>query len=306
MQRGLRPHDRDAVASFLREVDSLDGDSLDDHLQADLQGDDEGHTGTYVAATAFDPAGTLVGYAQASAVNGGHVVDSVVWPRYAGDAELLREHLLRDVLAEVPVHSAVTWWTHESGRSTALAHSLGLEPARRLLQMRCPLPIGHVTDVVVRPFVVGRDEQEWLAVNNAAFEWHGEQGGWDLDRLRRRERAPWFRADGFLLHEREGRIAAFCWTKLHPPHAQAMVGEIYVIAVHPDHHGQGLGRALTVAGLQWLHAAGATEAMLYVDSTNHAAVGLYESLGFRVAHTNQSYVRAALDAVVHTTGGSAA
>ena len=114
-----------------------------------------------------------------------------------------------------------------------------------------------------------------------------------LFRSRRREQAPWFRPDGFLLHEVEGRLAAFCWTKLHAPHERAMVGEIYVIAVHPDFHGRGLGRALTVAGLHTLHRQGATEAMLYVDAANESAVGLYRSLGFHVAHTNQSYIRTA-------------
>ena len=291
---------------FLREVDSLDGDTLDDNLQSDLQsgpadGDPSLHV-PFVAATAFDPPGLLVGYAQASEVSGGHVVDSVVWPRYAGDADLLREHLLRDVLAELPDGTPVTWWTHESARSTALARSLGLDAGRQLLQMRRALPIEHTTDVTVRSFVPGTDETAWLQVNNAAFEWHGEQGGWDLPRLRRREQAPWFRPDGFLLHEVEGRLAAFCWTKLHAPHERAMVGEIYVIAVHPDFHGRGLGRGLTVAGLHTLHRQGATEAMLYVDAANESAVGLYRSLGFHVAHTNQSYIRTAH----HHRGGSAA
>ena len=57
VQRGLRPTDRDAVVSFLREVDSLDGDTLDDNLQSDLQsgpadGDPSLHV-PFVAATAF-------------------------------------------------------------------------------------------------------------------------------------------------------------------------------------------------------------------------------------------------------------
>jgi mycothiol synthase len=139
--------------------------------------------------------------------------------------------------------------------------------------------------------VVGADEAAWLEVNNAAFAWHAEQGGWDLATLQQREHEPWFRPDGFLLHERDGRLAAFCWTKLHASADEATVGEIYVIAVHPDFHGLGLGKALTLAGLTWLHQAGAAEGMLYVDAQNTGAVAMYHALDFHITHTDQAYSR---------------
>ena len=289
----LGPAERAAVEQFLLDAHADDCAQLNDHLRADLtQGPRPGFVAAF--ATQHD---ALVGYAQASAGNAGFVVDSIVWSGVDADIDTVRADLLAALLDQLPPDADITWWTHDADDVAPIAVALGLVPGRALLQMRIPLPLAPEVaagpPVDLRPFEVGRDEAAWLEVNNAAFAWHGEQGGWDLDTLRQRERAPWFRADGFLLHERDGRLAAFCWTKLHPPTdpADPLVGEIYVIAVHPDFHGLGLGRSLTVAGLHSLTAMGSTEGMLYVDAGNTAAVRLYETLGFRIAHTDQAYER---------------
>lgn len=291
--RAIDATERAAVEQFLRDAHADDCAQLNDHLRADLA---QGPRPGFVAALATQH-DTLVGYAQASAGNAGFVVDSIVWSGVDADIDRVRADLLAALLAALPTDAGVTWWTHDADDAAPVAAALGLVPGRALLQMRVPLPlaanVAAGAPVATRPFEVGRDETAWLAVNNAAFAWHGEQGGWDLPTLQQREREPWFRPDGFLLHERDGRLAAFCWTKLHhptDPH-DSLVGEIYVIAVHPDFHGLGLGRSLTVAGLHSLAGMGSTEGMLYVDAGNTAAVGLYESLGFRIAHTDQAYVR---------------
>jgi mycothiol synthase len=186
------------------------------------------------------------------------------------------------------------WWVFDVGADAdELAASIGLVPGRALLQMRVPLPLPAAVDtarptVPTRPFTVGQDETDWLEVNNAAFAWHPEQGNWDRATLELREREDWFDPEGFLLHERDGRLAAFCWTKLHRD-SEPVLGEIYVIAVHPDFHGLGLGRALTVAGLDSIASHGIATGMLFVDLDNTSAVGLYESLGFHVHRTDRAY-----------------
>lgn len=175
----------------------------------------------------------------------------------------------------------------------AIARSAGFALTRTLLQMRRPLPMpegdrgGSGALPPVRAFRPGVDDDAWLTVNNRAFAWHPEQGGWTREDLAERMSEPWFRADGFLLHDADhdagdgaGRaIDAFCWTKIHADHDPPL-GEIYVIGVDPDAHGRGLGRALTLAGLDWLAAHGLTIGMLYVEADNDAGVGLYRDLGF--------------------------
>ncbi len=233
----------------------------------------------------------IIGYAQALAGDDAYTIDCVA------DDAAVRELVVNSLVADLPGGADVTWWGHEQPADAALADSLHMPPPyRRLLNMRRSLPLdlddtdatlAATNKVPVRPFVVGQDEQAWLDVNNAAFTWHHEQGCWDLATLRERMRQPWFDPAGFLLHERDGRLAAFCWTKVHA-HG---VGEIYVIAVHPDFHGLGLGRALTVTGLRHLSEIGSNVAMLYVEADNAAAVKLYESLGFETAHTDVAYRR---------------
>ncbi len=167
----------------------------------------------------------------------------------------------------------------ELGRGMA---ELGLTFERDLYRMERSLPMDQPSGIETRSFVVGQDEPAWVEVNNRAFSWHREQGGWTLDQVAERQAEPWFDADGFRVYDIDGHIAAYCWTKVHadedPP-----VGEVYVIAVDPTYHGRGLGRALTLAGYEHLAAAGLTRAMLYVDADNTPAVTLYLDLGLEVA-----------------------
>jgi mycothiol synthase len=157
----------------------------------------------------------------------------------------------------------------------------GFEPVRELHQLRRSLadlpdepPLAE--GVVVRPFVPGRDEEAWLAVNAAAFASHPEQGRWTRADLAARMAEPWFDPAGFLLAERGDELLGFHWTKVHPDGS----GEVYVLGVAPAAQGLGLGNALLVRGLAHLAAAGCPAVLLYVDGDNPTALRLYEKAGF--------------------------
>ncbi len=281
----------DAISRLLADAADYDGfAALSDHLQLDLAA--RGTSPGFASVLAFNEDAEVVGYAQLARANMSTAMEIVIAPDERAHVEALPTLLLRAALEVVAGEGGgrVNWWVHRpDAGADAAATEVGLQLGRRLLQLRRSLPIEGTTTVDTRPFDVGRDEAEWLRVNNAAFHDHPEQGGWTLDTLRLREAEPWFDPAGFLLHEREGVLAAFCWTKVHGDTTPPM-GEIYVIAVDPPFHGLGLGKALTVAGLDHLAANGLTVGMLHVDAANGSALGMYERLGFVVHHADHAYL----------------
>jgi mycothiol synthase len=229
-------------------------------------------------------AGGVVGYAGVLRDPHGWALEYVTDGR--DPAPLLRAAL--GVIAADGGGRVQLWRSRPTPRSDAEAGAAGLTEARDLLELRRPLPVGEPSTLAVRAFVPGRDEDAWLHVNNRAFAGHPEQGGWDRATLKEREREPWFDPRGFLLHERDGRLAGSCWTKVHLEHRPPL-GEIYVIGVDPDFGGHGLGRALVLAGLDHMANDGITAGMLYVDADNMAARRLYDGLGFTVHHIDRAY-----------------
>lgn len=176
------------------------------------------------------------------------------------------------------------WVDHPSATLDDAMAEVGLVAQRDLWRMDVQLPLSaavlaDTAELDTRAFRPGHDEADWVRVNNRAFSWHREQGGWTVDDVVEREGDDWFDADGFLLHEIDGDLAGFCWTKIHHDMSPT-AGEIYVIGVDPDHHGKRLGQALTVAGLASIRERGHERGLLYVDADNIAAVRLYEKLGF--------------------------
>jgi mycothiol synthase len=207
--------------------------------------------------------------------------------RLAGLLEALRSRI-----AEAG-GGTVSWWVEAADdHHTDAARRVGLTPQREVLQMRRPLPADPPQGLPTRPFQPGADDEGWLELNNRAFAWHPDQGGWDRATLEARFHEPWFDADGFLVLDDpdHGRMAGFCWTKVHED-TDPLVGEIYVIGVDPALAGRGLGRELTLAGLDHLHRVrGARVGMLYVEHDNEPARRLYESLGFEVHQVDRHYV----------------
>ncbi|WP_233606541.1 mycothiol synthase [Micromonospora sp. Llam0] len=244
--------------------------------------------------TLSDPAGETIGYGHLDPTDpAGPVAELVVHPAHRRRGYGRR--LLAGLLDAVDPATPLRVWAHgDHPSAAALALDYGFVRDRVLLQLRRkltePLPEPVLpAGVRMRSFVPGQDDDAWVALNAKAFADHPEQGRWGLPQLHARIAQPWFDPAGFLVAEDPaGRLLGFHWTKVHTGPA---VGEVYVLGVDPDAHGGGLGRALTLAGLRHLAAAGLHRAMLYVDESNTAAVRLYTRLGFLRWSTDVNYKR---------------
>ncbi len=196
--------------------------------------------------------------------------------------------LLTTALAAHPDHSVWAFGTLPAAER--LAARLSLVPVRQLLRLERdlgeepePTPPEGYRITTFSP----QDAAEVVAVNAAAFAHHPEQGRLTLDEFLGLTRQPWFSPEGLLLARSGAELAGFHWTKRH----DAEVGEVYVLAVHPDHHGGGLGRWLLEAGLAHLARIGCHRVLLYVEADQERVVRLYRSAGLEQAAVDTSYRR---------------
>ena len=296
---GLPTADREAVRDLIgaaAEADGIGPVSEDARLALD-HGRADSH---FLVARATD--GAVAGYAYAGPIDqhGARTAELVVAPdsRRKGLGAELAAGLIAETAGE-PGRGLEFWAHGDHPAARKLATALGYAAIRelRLLSLEVREMARQEVDLPpgaeLRTFRPGVDEEEWLGLNARAFSHHPEQGSWTMADLTRRMAEPWFDPAGFFLLALDGRPAGFHWTKVHPAgeYGPEPVGEVYVVGVDPGAQGRGLGRLLTVAGLNHLADTGLTRIVLYVDADNAAAVRLYAGLGFRLESADIMYAK---------------
>ncbi len=266
------------IVAFVNVLAELDGvPPLSEHKMLQLGGGSDARVGAWVAAGSL----AVVGVAA------GHAGDDPHWAIEVATGASLRtpggEAAAIEVALDLPPSGPRrTLWAHRGAQLEAAA-SLGLEERRRVLRMEGPLPgPPEVPAGIEVRAMTGDDEAALIAVHNRAFAGHPEASGMDEERIAALKALPWYDPEGVIVARDGGGLLGYCWTKLHANGD----GEVYFIAVDPDHVGRGLGEALVRAGFASLGARGATGAMLWVDGDNAAAIRLYEGLGLEPVQVN--------------------
>lgn len=283
----LDRHQRDGVLTLILAATEHDGiPPIAEHVVLHLRhgGDKEDRH------LIVEEDGEIVGYAHIDLTDvvAGSSAELVVHPLHRGHG------LGRALLEEICGITSPRLWAHgDLPSAKKLAQDNGLVRVRTVIQMRRPFAQPLPKDsknVDLRSFLPGIDDEAWIALNNRVFQDHPEQSDWSLEDLHQRINEDWFDPRGFLLATQDDHLLAFCWTKIHGAHSHSHdgqeehghdpIGEIYVMGVDPKFQEEGLGRAMTIAGLTYLRSKGLLSAMLYVDAKNSAAIKLYKDLDF--------------------------
>ncbi|MTE11297.1 mycothiol synthase [Nocardia sp. CT2-14] len=240
--------------------------------------------------------GAVAGYANLVPAHGEHPAMAEIAVDPAARGQGVGAGLVAAALAEGGPGARV--WAHgDLAPARAVAARLGLSVSRELWQMRREIANSELPRLIVpdglelRTYSGPSDDAELLRVNNAAFAWHPEQGGWSEREIEARRAEPWFDPKGLFIAvdpARPARILGFHWTKVHSDETPA-IGEVYVVGIDPEAQGRGLGRLLTLAGLHYLKDRGLGAVLLYTEGDNTAAVHTYTRLGFTRFHVDVAY-----------------
>ncbi|MGA4506295.1 mycothiol synthase [Propionibacteriaceae bacterium G1746] len=245
--------------------------------------------GQHLVAVHDSPSGAqqVLGYAQVDTSDNSVQLFVLPQARRHGIGRALGE------LAARQVDSPDFWSFGTLPAARQLGATMGLQPVRGLLKMALdpsqvevaspgPPPEG----ITVTTFTPA-DIDDFVELNALAFAHHPEQGRMSRQDVEDKVDEDWFDAQGlFFARDDQGRMLGFHWTKVVTEDNDAgsrLIGEVYVIGVHPFEHGRGLGRHLLAVGLAHLLARGSQLIELYVEADQTRVVQMYENAGFTEA-----------------------
>ena len=282
--RNFRPSDLSAYVQLVNEIDRVDrlGKAISlEHMRERL-----GQPGYHPEEDLFfaEQDGVLVGYSDIfpELEIGRVILDGAVHPDYRrrGVGKRLMEIALEQsrAMGAKLVHLALPGQSKDSQR-------LVQERGFRLVRLHWQMSLKRYTESLhlrqgfqLRHFLRG-DEERLCTLQNLAFA-----GSWGfrpntVEQIRYLTNMSLFHGEGIIFITEGERVVGYCLTMDDP--VEKGKGYIRMMGVDPLYRGQGLGRAVLLAGINYLQRRGMGAIELTVDSRNLVATKLYRSVGFR-------------------------
>ncbi|MGB3267605.1 MAG: GNAT family N-acetyltransferase [Microcoleus sp.] len=224
----------------------------------------------------------------------------------SGDVEAVAvawgETRMREVVKErgAPVKLR-SWARAQDADRISVLESCGFRVDRHFCRMARSLsePIAQPQfpeGFVLRLFPGAQDSEAWVEMFNQSFIDHWNHRDLTVEKFKYDLAKPSYRKDLDLIAvAADGTFAAFCYCEISPEECDRTgrnEGWITVLGTRRGFRKIGLGRAMLLAGLHRLKAAGVETAIIGVDAANPSgALRLYESAGFHKIRDSVFYVK---------------
>ena len=258
-----------------------------------------------------DANGKLIGFAQLGIVDLGEVIDGRLSFRVhpdarGGDVEAVAiawgEVRMREVsvMRSSPVKLRSSVRAEDGDRISVLA-SCGFKVDRYFFRMARslsePIPEPQFPQgFALIQFPGEQDATAWVEMFNQSFIDDWNHHDLTVDRFKYNLAKPDYRNDlNLIAVAGDGTFVAFCYCHISQEENDRTgrnEGWIAYLGTRRGFRKIGLGRAMLLAGLHRLKAAGVATAILGVDAENSSgALRLYESAGFHNIRNSMSYVK---------------
>lgn len=249
------------------------------------------------------PEGTLIAFAQLWIPESGEVRDGYLWfrvhPLFRGgtlEQEIVAwgEALMQEVSLESGMPVSLRSGTKETdGDRIRFLESCGFAIERYFFHLERvaaePIPNPELPpEFTLQMGQQQKNGDAWIELFNQSFIDH-----WNFHPLTRElldyalAHLPYRSEFDLVAVSPDGQFAGFCYSTIDAEKNEETgrnEGWITVLGTHRGFRHQGIGRALLLAGMQQLQAAGVDTILLTVDAENpNGALKLYESVGFRKA-----------------------
>ena len=258
-----------------------------------------------------DAGGKLIGFALLSISETGEPIDGSLWFRVhpearGGDVEAAivawGEGQMREVAKErhTPVKLRSSARAQDADRISVLTNC-GFRVDRYFCRMARslsePIPEPQFPEgFTLRLFPGEQDTEAWVEMFNQSFIDHWNHHDLTVEKFKYDLAKPSYRKDLDLIAvAADGTFAAFCYGEISQEECDRTgrnEGWICVLGTRRGFRKIGLGRAMLLAGLHRLKAAGVETAIIGVDTANPSgALRLYESVGFHNIRNNIAYLK---------------
>ncbi len=258
-----------------------------------------------------DAEGKLIGFAQLWIPEPGEVIDGSLWFRVhpdarGGDVEAAAiawgEVRMREVSAipGAPVKLRSSARAEDHDRISLLTSS-GFKPDRYFCRLARsiwePIPEPKLPQgFTLIQFPGEQDSEAWVEMYNQSFIDHWNHHDLTVEKFKYDLAKPDYRNDLDLIAVADdGKFVSLCYCEISVDECDRTgrnEGWVACLGTRRGFRKIGLGRAMLLAGLHRLKAAGVETAILGVDADNQSgAMKLYESVGFHNIRNSIAYVK---------------